>query len=88
MRQTAEVLPHWRARIDAIDPDPAVRDIFLIDLYTGMSMGEIPSLRRERMDLERRILRVEFSSQRFSRAIGQRWRQPRSGPDFPGPGAL
>ena len=54
-----EVLPRWRAGIDAVDLDPAIRDIFLIGLYTGMRMGEVVSLRWERVDLERRILRVE-----------------------------
>ena len=39
--------------------NPAIRDIFLIGLYTGMRRGEVVSLRWERVDLERRILRVE-----------------------------
>ena len=55
----AEVLPRWRSGIDAVDLAPAIRDIFLIGLYTGMRMGEVVSLRWERLDLERRILRVE-----------------------------
>ena len=55
----AEVLPRWRAGIDAMDLEPAVRDIFLIGFYTGMRRGEIVSLRWERVDLDRRILRVE-----------------------------
>ena len=55
----AEVLPRWRAAIEALDFEPAVRDIFLIAFYTGMRRGEIVSLRWERIDLERRILRVE-----------------------------
>ena len=55
----AEVLPRWRAGIEAFDLEPAVRDIFLIGFYTGMRRGEIVSLRWERIDLERRILRVE-----------------------------
>ncbi len=42
-----------------MDLDPAIRDIFLIGLYTGMRMGEVVSLRWERLDLERHILRVE-----------------------------
>ena len=37
----------------------AVRDIFLIGFYTGMGRGEIFSLRWERVDLDRRILRVD-----------------------------
>ena len=49
----AEVLPRWRARVDSVDLDPAIRDIFLIGLYTGMRMGEVVSLRWERLDLDR-----------------------------------
>ena len=37
----------------------AIRDILLIGIYTGMRRGEIVSLRREQVDMERRILRVE-----------------------------
>ena len=55
----AEVLPRWRAGIEALNLEPAVRDIFLIGFYTGMRRGEIVSLRWERIDLDRRILRVE-----------------------------
>ncbi len=55
----AEVLPRWRAGIEAVVINPALRDIFLIGLYTGMRRGEVVSLRWERVDLERRILRVE-----------------------------
>ena len=55
----AEVLPRWRAGIEAVVVNPALRDIFLIGLYTGMRRGEVVSLRWERVDLERRILRVE-----------------------------
>ncbi len=54
-----EVLSRWRAGIEAVNLDPAIRDIFLIGLYTGMRMGEVVSLRWERLDLEQRILRVE-----------------------------
>lgn len=35
------------------------RDIFTIGAYTGMRLGEVVSLRWERIDLNRRILRVE-----------------------------
>ena len=55
----AEVLPRWRAGIEAVVVNPALREIFLIGLYTGMRRGEVVSLRWERVDLERRVLRVE-----------------------------
>ena len=55
----AEVLPRWRAGIEAAVPNPAIRDIFLIGLYTGMRRGEVVSLRWERVDLERGVLRVD-----------------------------
>lgn len=55
----AEVLPRWRSGIEAAGLDPEIRDIFLIGVYTGMRRGEIVSLRREQVDMERRILRVE-----------------------------
>ena len=55
----AEVLPRWRAGIEAAGLEPEVRDIFLIGIYTGMRRGEIVSLRREQVDMERRILRVD-----------------------------
>ncbi len=55
----AEVLPRWRVGIEAADLDPEIRDIFLIGVYTGMRRGEIVSLRREQVDMERRVLRVE-----------------------------
>ena len=55
----AEVLPRWRAGVDAVGLGPDHRDIFLIGAYTGMRLGEIVSLRWERIDLERRVMRVE-----------------------------
>ena len=52
------MLPRWRTGIEAADLEPAIRDIFLVGFYTGMRRGEILSLRWERVDLDRRILRV------------------------------
>ena len=55
----AEVLPRWRAGMEAAGLPPAHRDIFAIGAYTGMRLGEVVSLRWERIDLGRAILRVE-----------------------------
>ena len=60
----AEVLPRWRAGIEAADLEPEIHDIFLIGIYTGMRRGEIISLRRDQVDMERRILRVEETKTR------------------------
>ena len=55
----AEVLPRWRSGVEAIGLPPDHRDIFAIGAYTGMRLGEVVSLRWERIDLDRGILRVE-----------------------------
>ena len=54
-----EVLPKWRAGIEAVDMPESARDIIWIGVYTGMRLGEVSSLRWERIDLERRVLRVD-----------------------------
>ena len=54
-----EVLPKWRAGIEAVDMPGSARDIIWIGVYTGMRLGEVSSLRWERIDLERKVLRVE-----------------------------
>lgn len=55
----AETLPRWRAGIEAEVIVPATRDIFWFGMYTGMRRGEIVGLRWDRVDLERRLFRVE-----------------------------
>ncbi len=54
-----EVLPKWRAGIEAVDMPESARDIIWIGVYTGMRLGEVTSLRWERIDLERMLFRVE-----------------------------
>ena len=55
----SEVLPRWRAGIDAAEMSEAHRDILWIGVYTGMRLGEVTSLRWERVDLTRLIIRVD-----------------------------
>ena len=55
----AEVLPRWCAGIESVKMPEPIRDVLWIGVYTGMRLGEVKSLRWERVDLERRILRVE-----------------------------
>ena len=55
----SEVLPRWRAGIEAVEMSEAHRDILWIGVYTGMRLGEVTSLRWERVDLERLIVRVD-----------------------------
>ena len=55
----AELLPRWRAGIEAAVLVPATRDIFWLGMYTGMRRGEVLTLRWDRVNLEGRILRVE-----------------------------
>ena len=55
----AEVLPRWRAGIEAQVESPVVRDIFWFGLYTGMRVGEIETLRWDRVDLGVGLFRVE-----------------------------
>ena len=55
----AEVLPRWCAGIEAVPMPEPVRDVMWIGVYTGMRLGEVKPLRWERVDLEKRILRVD-----------------------------
>ena len=54
-----EVLPCWRDGMEAVRPPAPHRDISMVGVYSGMRLGEIVSLRWERLDLEWRILRDE-----------------------------
>ena len=53
------MLPRWCAAIEAVELREPIRDILWIGVYTGMRLGEVESLRWERIDIERRILRVD-----------------------------
>ena len=55
----AEVLPCWRAGIDAEVNNPAIRDALWFGLYTGMRRDEVLTLRWERVDTAALIFRVE-----------------------------
>ena len=55
----AEALPRWCAGIEAAKLPEAIRDIVWIGVYTGMRLAEVRSLRWERIDLDRKIRRVD-----------------------------
>ena len=55
----AEVLPCWRAGIEAEVNNPAIRDALWFGLYTGMSRDEVLTLRWERVDMAAMTFRVE-----------------------------
>ena len=55
----AEVLPKWRAGIEAAVGNPVHRDLLMFGLYTGMRRGEIMPMRWERVDLDAGLFRVD-----------------------------
>ena len=55
----AEVLPCWRAGIEAEASNPVMRDALWFGLYTGMRLGEVLTLRWERVDMKALTFRVE-----------------------------
>ena len=55
----AEVLPCWRAGIEAEVNNPAIRDALWFGLYTGMRRDEVLTLRWERVDMTALVFRVE-----------------------------
>ena len=55
----AEVLPCWRAGIEAEANNPAIRDALWFGLYTGMRRDEVLTLRWERVDMDALTFRVE-----------------------------
>ncbi len=54
-----EVLPIWRAGIEAAVGNPVHRDLLMFGLYTGMRRGEIMPLRWDRVDFDAGLFRVE-----------------------------
>ena len=55
----AEVLPRWRAGIEAEASNPVMRDALWFGLYTGMRLREVLTLRWERVDMTVLTFRVE-----------------------------
>ncbi len=55
----AEVLPRWRAGIEAEVNNPAIRDALWFGLYTGMRRDEVLTLRWERVDMDALTFWVE-----------------------------
>ena len=55
----AEVLPRWKAGIEAEVVTLAARDAFRFGLFTGMRLREVLPLRWERVDMEGLAFRVE-----------------------------
>ena len=55
----ADVLPRWRAGIEAVVVTPGARDAFHFGLYTGMRIQEVLPLRWERVDMAGLFFRVE-----------------------------
>ena len=62
----AEVLPCWRAGIEAEVNNPAIRDALWFGLYTGMRRDEVLTLRWERVDMAALTFRVEGNKDRRS----------------------
>ena len=53
------VLPRWRRGIEAEVTVPATRDIFWFGLYTGLRVSEVFGLSWDRVNLPRRMLRID-----------------------------
>ena len=87
----AEVLPCWRAGIEAAVAKPAVRDAFWFGLYTGMRVNEVLPLRWARVDIEGRVFRVEETktgvalelpiTRQLGAVLDRRWQDSGAHPD-------
>ena len=54
-----EVLPRWRAGIEATVESPMMRDALRFGLYTGMRLREVLRLQWDRVDREEAVFRVD-----------------------------
>ena len=61
----AEVLPCWRAGIEAEVLNPTIRDALWFGLYTGMRREEVFTLRWERVDMTGLTFRVDDTKKRM-----------------------
>ena len=87
----AEVLPCWRAGIEAAVAKPAVRDAFWFGLYTGMRVNEVLPLRWARVDIEGQVFRVEETktgvalelpiTRQLGAVLDRRWQDSGTHPD-------
>ena len=87
----AEVLPCWRAGIEAEVANPVARDAFWFGLYTGMRLNEVLALRWERVDIEGRVFRVEETktgvalelpiTRQLGAVLDRRWHKSGTPPD-------
>ena len=87
----AEVLPCWRAGIEAEVASPVARDAFWFGLYTGMRLNEVLALRWERVDIEGQVFRVEETktgvalelpiTRQLGAVLDRRWQKSGTPPD-------
>ena len=81
----AEVLPLWRAGIQAVVVSPMARDAFWFGFITGMRLNEVLALRWERVDMEALVFRVEETktgvplelpiTRQLAKVLGRRWEE-------------
>ena len=87
----AEVLPCWRAGIEAEVKTAMERDAFRFGMYTGMRLNEVLPLRWERVDREGLVFRVDETktgeplelpiTRQLGAILGDRWEETGALPD-------
>ena len=87
----AEVLPRWRAGIEAVVEWPSARDAFWFGFYTGMRLNEVLPLRWERVDREALIFMVEQTktgvplelpiTRQLAAVLARRWEESNGTPE-------